>query len=78
MLYDHENERSEFELSYNIFHSRDLLLICHSPELKMYVFLIHDIEGVHSKKPHFKNVMEITNMNLRKMLWYQMKPNMVP
>ena len=36
------------------------------------------IEGVHPKKPHFKNVMEITNMNLRKMLWYQMKPNMVP
>ena len=29
MLYDHENERSEFELSYNIFHSRDLLLLNH-------------------------------------------------
>ena len=36
-----------------------------------------NIEGVHPKKPHFKNVMEITNMNLRKMLWYQMKPHMV-
>ena len=36
------------------------------------------IEGECSKKIHFKNVMEITNMSLRQMLSYQMKPNMVP
>ena len=43
-----------------------------------YKCTFNDIEGVHPKKPHFKNVMEITNMNLRKMLSHQMKPNMVP
>ena len=40
-------------------------------------YIIQIIEGECSKKLHFINVMEITNMNLRKMLWYLMKPNMV-
>ena len=37
-----------------------------------------NIEGDCSKSEHFKNAMEITNMNLKKMSWNQMKPYMVP
>ena len=39
---------------------------------------ICDIEGECSKKIHFKNVIEITKMNLKRTLKCQMKSNMVP